>query len=154
MAGGGAPYGRGLTSKEYELLWTGGAYMLRQALLDDPRDTHKTMGDSQLTPDMTRLADTQGGAVICYNTCGPELWYYQYTRGVLGEASTQGWVRADLGFDPTRAVLNGAEKPMAQPCEVHQQRTCLSIRYVAEAFGLTIQWDEGANTIHLFTPQA
>ena len=53
---------------------------------------------------MTRLDGTQGGAVICYNTYGPELWYYQYTRGVLGEASTQGWVRADLGFDPAEGV--------------------------------------------------
>ena len=214
----GALYGpiSGLATKEYDLLWTGSEYMLRQALLDDPRDTHNTLGDSlrnnmvlfldedyqilgakgfdtrvtaigyeggtyyatvngaqvsflrsdwdpgqeggnyysgtawgtwfgsmeldtparvtgyvirqqlgnetpfglavstdgmswlpldsQLTPDMTRLADTQGGAVICYNTYGSQLWYYQYTRGILGSASTQGWVQADLGFDPTQGV--------------------------------------------------
>ena len=49
------------------------------------------------------------------------------------------------------AVLNGEEKPMALPSEVHQQRTCISIRYVAEAFGLTIEWDEEGRTIHLFS---
>ena len=214
----GVPYGpaNGLASKEYELLWTGSEYMLRQALLDDPRDTHNTLGDSlrnnmvlfldqdyqilgakgfgtqvsairyeggtyyatvngaeqaftrsdwdpgqeggnyysgtawstwygameldtparvtgyvirqqlgndspfgfavstdgqswlpletHFTPDMTQVADTQGGAVIYYNTYGSELWYYQYTQGILGAASTQGWVQADLGFDPTEGV--------------------------------------------------
>ena len=214
----GAPYGpaSGQASKEYQLVWADGVYMLRQSLLDDPRDTHSTLGDSprnhmvlfldefyqvvgakgfdapvaairyadetyyatvngteqsftradwdpgqeggnyysgtawttqygameletptavtqyiireqlgnpspfglavstdgrswlpletHLTPDMTRIADTQGGAVICYNSYGSELWYYQYTQGILGEAPTQGWVQADLGFDPTQGV--------------------------------------------------
>lgn len=218
----GALYGpiSGQASKEYELLWTGSEYMLRQSLLDDPRETNRTMGDSlrnnmvllldetyqvlgakgfdapvtairyaggtyyatvngteqafvradwdpgqeggnyysgtawttqygameletptavtnyiirqqlgnntpfglavstdgrswlpletQFTPDMTRVADTQGGAVIYYNAYGGELWYYQYTQGLFGEQSTQGWVQADLGFDP----IQGVSSPM------------------------------------------
>lgn len=214
----GALYGpaSGQASKEYQLLWADGVYMLRQALLDDPRDTHSTLGDSlrnnmvlfldedyqvvgakgfdapvtairyadetyyatvngaehsftradwdpgqeggnyysgtawttqygameleaptavtqyiireqlgnpspfglavstdgrswlpletHLTSDMTRITGTQGGAVVCYNAYGSELWYYQYTQGILGETPTQGWVEADLGFDPTQGV--------------------------------------------------
>ena len=203
-------------SKEYQLVWADGVYMLRQSLLDDPRDTHSTLGNSlrnhmvlfldesyqvvgakgfdapvtairyadgtyyatvngaeqsftradwdpgqeggnyysgtawttqygateletptavtqyiireqlgnpspfglavstdgrswlpletHLTPDMTRISDTQGGAVICYNSYGSELWYYQYTRGLFGEEPTQGWVQADPGFDPTQGI--------------------------------------------------
>lgn len=44
------PYGaglNGLAKKEFELLWTGSEYMMRQSLLDDPRTgTHQNCGDS------------------------------------------------------------------------------------------------------------
>ena len=45
----GWPYGgdNGLATKEFELLWTGSEYMMRQSLLDDPRtSTHQTYGNS------------------------------------------------------------------------------------------------------------
>lgn len=36
----------GLAHREFEFLWTGSEYMMRQSLLDDPRDTHRQYGDS------------------------------------------------------------------------------------------------------------
>ena len=49
-ASAGWAYGtgvNGLAHKEFQFLWTGSEYMMRQSLLDDPReDTHQQYGDS------------------------------------------------------------------------------------------------------------
>ncbi len=36
----------GLAHKEFQFLWTGTEYMMRQSLRDDPRETHRLYGDS------------------------------------------------------------------------------------------------------------
>lgn len=36
----------GLGHREFDLVWTGTEYMMRQSLLDDPRSTHQRYGDS------------------------------------------------------------------------------------------------------------
>lgn len=36
----------GLGHREFDLVWTGTEYMMRQSLLDDPRSTHQRLGDS------------------------------------------------------------------------------------------------------------
>lgn len=211
-----APYGSGLNGlahKEFQFLWTGTEYMMRQSLLDDPRDTHQNYGDSprndwvtfldadfriigakafngpvtaisytggtyhatvdgvdhafsradwdpgqeggayysgtawygqegweapmeisryiireqpgndgpfalavstdgrswlpletKLTPDMMRLSETGGGAVVYYSPYTGELYYYDYTGGRFAGACTAGWVEADLGFDPAEGL--------------------------------------------------
>ena len=216
-ASAGWAYGtgvNGLAHKEFQFLWTGSEYMMRQSLLDDPReDTHQQYGDSprnnwvtlldegfriigakafdgpvtdiryaggtyyatvdgvehaftrtdwepgreggvyysgtawykqenqrkpvevtsylireqpgnngpfglavstdgyswlpletKLTPDMMRLSETGGGAVVYYSPYDGSLYYYDYRGSRFAGACTAGWVEADLGFDPAEGV--------------------------------------------------
>lgn len=48
-------YVGGLGRREFEVLWTGTEYMMRQSLCDDPRGTHRRQGDSPRNNSVTFL---------------------------------------------------------------------------------------------------
>lgn len=53
---------------------------------------------------MMRLSETGGGAVVYYSPYDGSLYYYDYRGSRFAGACTAGWVEADLGFDPARAL--------------------------------------------------
>ena len=70
--------------------------------------------ETKLTPDMMRLSETGGGAVVYYSPYDGSLYYYDYRGSRFAGACTAGWVEADLGFDPPRALerLGGLYLPL------------------------------------------
>ena len=60
--------------------------------------------ETKLTPDMMRLSETGGGAVVYYSPYDGSLYYYDYRGSRFAGACTAGWVEADLGFDPAEGV--------------------------------------------------
>lgn len=60
--------------------------------------------ETKLTPDMMRLSETGGGAVVYYSLYDGSLYYYDYRGSRFAGACTAGWVEADLALTPPRAL--------------------------------------------------
>ena len=97
-ASAGWAYGtgvNGLAHKEFQFLWTGSEYMMRQSLLDDPReDTHQQYGDSPRNNWVTLLdegfriigAKAFDGPVTDYGVAKPlALWALSGQSGKIQE---------------------------------------------------------------------
>lgn len=66
--------------REFEFLWTGTEYMMRQSLLDDPRGTYKTVGDSPRNSMVTFL-DEDFNAIGEFSLNGP-VTAIRYDNGI------------------------------------------------------------------------
>lgn len=91
--------------------------------------------DSRSFVPVRYLAENMLGATVVWNEADQEV--------VL----TKGGVEVVLTIGSKTYTVNGAEKTADVAPEIVDSRTFLPARYVAEAFGATVSWNEGTQTV-------
>lgn len=60
--------------------------------------------------------------------------------------------RIELKIDSKKATMNGKEVVLDQPAFISGGSTLVPLRFVGESLGLTVDWDNTAKAVYLFTP--
>ncbi len=58
-----------------------------------------------------------------------------------------------LQIDNSEAILNGESVTLEAPATIIQDRTMVPVRFVAEAFGYKVDWDDATRTVLLTSPE-
>ena len=58
-----------------------------------------------------------------------------------------------LQIDNSEALLNGESVTLEAPATIIQDRTMVPVRFVAEAFGYKVDWDDATRTVLLTSPE-
>ncbi|MCL2837732.1 MAG: stalk domain-containing protein [Oscillospiraceae bacterium] len=66
------------------------------------------------------------------------------TRTAIGENDD---VRIELPIDSTTAYINGEDVTLDAPAMLHNERTMVPLRFIAEATGADVEWDEDTRTV-------
>jgi Copper amine oxidase N-terminal domain/Intracellular proteinase inhibitor len=84
------------------------------------------------------------GATVSYDAAARTI---RVQRGGTGETK----VRLRVGS--SRAYVNGQMQTLDAPARVHRGNTLVPLRFVAEAFGAQIGWNEGQSTVSIASQQ-
>gem|GEM_PF-5261011 len=70
------------------------------------------------------------------------------TRTAIGESEE---VRIELPIDSATAYVNGEAVTLDVPAMLHNERTMVPLRFIAEATGADVEWDEDTQTVLIST---
>ena len=52
-----------------------------------------------------------------------------------------------LKIDSAKAIVNGEEKELTAAPEIVEGRTIVPVRFIAQALGMDVEWDDASRTI-------
>jgi len=82
------------------------------------------------------------GALVCYDAA---------TRSITLQLGDR---HIELAIDDSLVLVNGAREYLSSPPIVVDDLTYVPVRFVAEAFGFSVDWDAAENAVSLTTPSA
>lgn len=75
---------------------------------------------------------------------GAEVTWNEETQSIT---ITDNGIKIEMSIGNTAAYVNGAEVTLDAAPEIRNDRTLVPVRFIAEAFGLDVAWDETSNSI-------
>ena len=72
-------------------------------------------------------------------------WDGTNSRALISKGKTE----IVIPIDSSTASINGESVELDVPAEVLNGRTMVPLRFAAEAFGLTVNWDQNTRTVEI-----
>ncbi len=87
--------------------------------------------------------------VISEHNSASVTWYASKRLVTISTDS----IKIELKIDDANAILNGKPVPLEVPATIIDDRTMVPVRFVAEAFGYTVDWDDTIRSVILTSPE-
>ena len=83
-----------------------------------------------------------------FEALGFDIEWYNATRTAIG---MRYYLRIDLPIDSEFALVNGVPAHLDAPAMLHNERTMVPLRFIAEATGASVDWDGDTQTVMITT---
>jgi hypothetical protein len=77
--------------------------------------------------------------------------FVEYNNATQSISATRGETRVQLTIGSARAYVNGASRTLDVPAQVQSGRTLVPLRFVSEALGATVLWNDAQRTVLITT---
>ncbi|MCL2837704.1 MAG: copper amine oxidase N-terminal domain-containing protein [Oscillospiraceae bacterium] len=86
---------------------------------------------------------------VIFEALEMEVDWNETRRTASGRVNRDGGLRVELTIDSNIALVNGRPVQLDSPAIIHNDRTMVPLRFIAEATGANVAWDEDSRTVRI-----